>query len=235
MDVDKAVIARLKRTDKNFEILVDGDKAIQFNEENSPISIDDVLVTNNIFNDVKKGTHASEADMKKLFNTADKKEVAKIIVKEGDVQITTEHKNKIMDEKRKRIIDIIHRNAIDSKTGLPHPIQRIENAMNEAKVNISYIKSAEAQVQDVLKLLRPLIPIKFEMRELSVKIQQQHLGGAFRILKSYGKLLKENYQNDGSLLAILEIPAGIQEELVDKLNNLTHGQTIIEIIKKTGG
>lgn len=235
MDVDKAVIARLKRTDKNFEILVDGDKAIQFVEDSSSMNINDVLVTNAIFDDVKKGSHASEVDLKKLFNTIDKKEIAKIIVKEGDIQITTEHKNKIVEDKRKRIIDIIHRNAIDSKTGLPHPIQRIENAMNEAKVNISYIKSAEAQVQDVLKLLRPLIPIRFEIRELSIKIQPQHLGGAFRILKSYGKLLKENYQNDGSLLAILEIPAGIQEELVDKLNNLTHGQAMIEIIKKTGG
>ena len=232
MDVDKAVIARLKRTDKNFEILVDGDKAIQFNEENSPISIDDVLVTNNIFNDVKKGTHASEADMKKLFNTADKKEVAKIIVKEGDVQITTEHKNKIMDEKRKRIIDIIHRNAIDSKTGLPHPIQRIENAMNEAKINIQFSKSAESQVQDVLKLLRPLLPIKFEVRELSIKIQPQHLGGAFHIMKAYGKVLQEDYKNDGSLQAIVEIPAGMQEELMDKLNSLTHGSVIVDILKK---
>ncbi|MBU0930013.1 MAG: ribosome assembly factor SBDS [Nanoarchaeota archaeon] len=232
MDVDKAVIARLKKEGKNFEILVDGDSAIKFNEENSSVSIDDVLVTDDIFSDVKKGTHASEADLKNLFKTINKKDVAKIIIKDGDIQITTEHKNKIIEEKRKRIINFIHRNAIDSKTGLPHPLQRIENAMNEAKVNVTYTKSVESQVQDVIKLLRPLIPIKFEVRELSIKIQPQFIGGAFHILKSFGKLLKEDYSNDGSLIAVLEIPAGIQEELFDKLNGLTHGQVIIDIINK---
>lgn len=232
MDIGKAVIARLKREGKNFEILVDGDKAIAFNDENSKIKIDEVLVTDNVFSDVKKGEHASETDFPKLFKTSNKKEIAGIIVKEGDIQITTEHQNKIREEKRKRIVDIIHRNAIDSQTGLPHHAQRIENAMKEPKVNVNYSKSAESQVQDVLKLLRPLIPIKFEMRELSIKIQPQHLGGAFHIMKSYGKLLQEDYMNDGSLNAIVEIPAGMQEELMDKLNNLTHGQVIVDIIKK---
>ena len=232
MDIDKAVIARLKKEGKNFEILVDGDKAIAFNEENSKLSLDDVLVTNNVFSDVKKGTQASETDMQKLFKTVNKKEVAGIIVKEGDIQLTTEHQNKIREEKRKRIVDIIHRNAIDSQTGLPHPIQRIENAMNEAKINIQFSKSAESQVQDVLKLLRPLLPIKFEVRELSIKIQPQHLGGAFHIMKAYGKVLQEDYKNDGSLQAIVEIPAGMQEELMDKLNSLTHGSVIEDILKK---
>lgn len=232
MDVNKAVIARLRKEGKNFEILVDGDKAIAFNEENSPIKLEDVLVTNDIFSDVKKGTHAPENEMQKLFKTTNNKEIARIIIKEGEVQITTEHQNKIREEKRKRIIDIIHRNAIDSQTGLPHPSQRIENAMKEAKVNVNFSKSAESQVQDVLKLLRPLIPIKFEIRELSIRISPQHLGGAFHIMKSYGKLVQEDYKNDGSLQAILEIPAGMQEELIDKLNSLTHGSVIVDIIKK---
>lgn len=231
MDINKAVIARLKKEGRNFEILVDGDKAIAFNEENSKVNLDDVLVTNDIFSDVKKGEHASETDIKKLFGTQNKKEAARIIIKDGDIQITTEHQNKIREEKRKRIIDIIHRNTIDSKTGLPHPIQRIETAMKEAKVNIGYSKSAEAQVQDVIKLLRPLIPIKFETREILVRVQPQYIGGAFHILKTYGRMIKEDYGNDGSLNAVLEIPGGMQEELIDKLNSLTHGQAIVEIIR----
>ena len=232
MDIGKAVIARLRKEGKNFEILVDGDKAIAFNEENSPVKLEDVLVTNDIFSDVKKGEHASETDFQKLFKTSNKKEISRIIIKEGEIQITTEHQNKIREEKRKRIVDIIHRNAIDSQTGLRHPALRIENAMKEARININYSKSAESQVQDVLKLLRPLLPIKFEIRELSIKIQPQHLGGAFHIMKSYGKLLQEDYMNDGSLNAVVEIPAGMQEELIDKLNSLTHGEAVVDVIKK---
>ncbi|MDD5651625.1 MAG: ribosome assembly factor SBDS [Candidatus Nanoarchaeia archaeon] len=235
MDIEKSIIAHLKKKDKNFEVLVDSDKAIRYHENDPNVKLEDALVTNDIFSDVKNATRASDIDLKDIFKTTDRKEIAKIILKEGEIQLTTEHKNKLIEDKRKRIIDIIHRNAIDSKTGLPHPATRIETAMKEAKVNISYIKSAEAQVQDVIKLLRPLIPIKFETRELSVKIPSQFIGGSFRILKSYGKMLKENYENDGSLLAIIEIPAGIQEELIDQLNNVTKGQVVVDILKRTGG
>ena len=51
-------------------------------------------------------------------------------------------------------------------------------------------------------------------------------------MKAYGKVLQEDYKNDGSLQAVVEIPAGMQEELMDKLNSLTHGSVIVDILKK---
>ena len=44
-------------------------------------------------------------------------------------------------------------------------------------------------------------------------------------------MLRDEWQNDGSLKAILEIPAGLQTELFDKLNSLTHGEIESKIIK----
>ncbi len=230
MDIEKSVIARLSKNGKKFEVLVDQYKAIEF-KEGKEENINNVLTSNDIFEDVKKGTHASENDMKNIFNTDDKKEIAKTIIKKGEIQLTTEYKNKKRDEKRKRIIDIIHRNTIDSKTGLPHPIQRIENAMDEAKVNIDYFKSAEEQSQEIIKKLREIIPIKFERKEIQISIPAQFIGQTYHVLKRYGSLLSEKYSNDGSLIAVLEIPSGIQEELFDKINSSTHGQADIEIIK----
>jgi len=228
--VDEAVIARLKLQGENFEILVDCDKAIDF--KSGKCALADALVTNDIFKDVKQGERAPENEMQKIFNTDDKNKIAEKIVKEGDIQLTTEHRTRLREEKRKKIVDLIHRNAIDSKTGLPHPAQRIELAMNEAKIKIDEFKKAEEQVQDVLEKLRPIIPIKFEVWEMAIKIPAQYAAQSYRILKNYGTMKKDEWQNDGSLIAVIDLPAGMSEEFENEINKLTKGESEIKIINK---
>lgn len=229
VDVDQAVIARLRKEGQVFEILVDCDKALEF-KEGKPVSIRDVVATDDIFKDVKKGDKAPGHELKKLFSTDDPLKVSEIIVMHGEVQLTSKHRDKIREEKMRRIINIIHVNAIDSKTGLPHPPQRIENAMREAKVHIDEHKTAEEQVEEILAKLRPIIPIKFETREVAVKIPPQFTGTAFTILKRF-KLMKDEWQNDGSLIALLEMPAGIYEEFESAVNKATHGDAEIKIVR----
>lgn len=229
-NIDDAVIARLKLQGQTFEILVDCDKAIEF--KSGKCSLDEALVTNDIFKDVKQGERAPENEMKKIFNTEDQKKIAEEIIKRGEIQLTTEHRNKLREEKRKKIIEIIHKNAIDSKTGLPHPAQRIELAMNEAKVRIDEFKKAEEQVQDILEKLRPILPIKFEVWEIAIKIPAQYAAQSYRILKMYGTIKKDEWQNDGSLIAVIDLPAGMSEEFENELNKLTKGESETKIINK---
>ncbi|MBL7100621.1 MAG: ribosome assembly factor SBDS [Nanoarchaeota archaeon] len=229
-NVDEAVIARLKIQGKTFEILVDCDKAIEFKEGKCDLA--DALVTNDVFNDVKQGERAPENEMQKIFGTEDKNKISEEIIKKGEIQLTTEHRNKLREEKRKKIIEIIHKNAVDSKTGLPHPVQRIELAMDEAKVHIDEFKKAEEQIQDILEKLRPIIPIKFEIWEIAVKVPAQYAAQSYRILKTYGTLKKDEWQNDGSLVAVIDLPAGMSEEFENELNKLTKGETETKIISK---
>jgi ribosome maturation protein SDO1 len=229
VDVDKAVIARLRKEGYVFEILVDCDNALAFKKGKS-IGLGDVVATDDIFKDVKKGDKASEQTLQSIFDTSDPDKIAEIIVREGEVQLTSQHRAKEREEKKKRIINIIHRNAIDSKTGLPHPSQRIENAMAEAGVHVDEHKKAEDQVEEVLKKIRVVIPIKFERREIAVKIPAQFAGQSYTILKKH-KLIKDEWQNDGSLVAVVEIPAGVQDEFFHELNKLSHGDVETKIVK----
>ena len=229
VDVDKSVIARYKTQGKNFEILVDCENAIAF-KTGSNINLNDVLTAEEIFEDVKKGMHASEIDMKKIFNTEDKKKICEQIIRKGDVQVTAEYQRKLRDIKVKQIIDLIHRNAIDPKTGNPHPPQRIKNAVEEAKIRIDNYKTAEEQIQDIISQLKTVLPIKFETRTIMIKVSAQYAAQSYNALKQYGKLLKEEWQNDGSLVVNIELPAGLQEDLFSKLNNLTHGSIESKII-----
>lgn len=234
VDIDKAVIARLRVGNQNFEILVDCDKALEF-RHGKDVSLDDVLATDDIFKDVKKGEHAPENEIVKIFNTSDKRKVAERIVREGEVQLTAEYKNKLRDEKRKQIIELIHRNSIDPKTNLPHPAQRIENALDEARVRIDEFKKAEEQVRDIIDKIRGILPIKYETREVAIKLTAEYAGKSYSILKQYGKVIKDEWQNDGGLVVVLEIPAGLQLELIDKLNALTHGDVDFKVLGSKGG
>lgn len=229
VDVDKAVVARLEKNGKTFEILVDCDKALEFKKGKS-VSMDDILAVDEIYKDVKKGDKASEHDLKNIFKTTDFIEISKVIIGKGEVQLTREHLAKQRVEIRKQIINMIHRNAVDPKTGLPHPPQRIESAMEEAKVHVDENKSAADQVDDILKKLKIIIPIRFETKKVQVIIPAKFSGQSFHILKSYGNP-KTEWLGNGSLKASLELPGGLIDEFFSKLNGLCHGEVESKILE----
>lgn len=220
-DLDKAVIARIKKGVEEFEIFVDCDKAMAL--KNGHGDIRDALVAEYVYKDAKKGLHASEHEMEKFFETKDVLKIAEKIIKEGTIQLTKEYRNRLRDEKRKKIVELIRLNAVDSKTGFPHPVMRIENAMEEIRVNIDEFKSAEDQLNDVVERLRSVLPLKFEIKKYQIKIPGNFAGKCYGVVKRYGKLTSENWGGDGSLLVVIEIPPGMADEFFGQLNNITHG------------
>ena len=66
VSLDDAVIARLKKGEDQFEILVDPYAAAEF-IEGKEIDIVQHLAIDAIFKDAKKGTHASEESLQKYF------------------------------------------------------------------------------------------------------------------------------------------------------------------------
>lgn len=229
-NIDKAVIARLETHGAKFEVLVDCNLAVAV-KSGKEIDMKDVVAAEGIFADSKKGLKASEAQLKQIFGTDDVLEVAKQIIKKGEIQLTAEYRQNLREQKRKQIVGLIHRNAVDPQSHLPHPPQRIELAMEQAKVHIDEFKSTDQQVLDILKKLRPILPIRFEMKELSVKIPAKYAGQAQGMLRNIGKILKESWQSDGSWFGIVEIPGGLEQDFYDKLNPITHGEAEVEVSK----
>lgn len=214
-------LARLKSGGENFEVIVDPDRAIAFRQGQGDIR--DVLVYDRVFADARKGLEVSGHVMSNVFKTSDHFEVAKQIIQKGEIQLTAEYRDRLREDKKKAIVNIIHRTAIDPKTGFPHPPNRIEAAMEEAKVRIDENKKAEEQIHDIVKQLMPVLPIKFEIRQVEFHIPAQFAPKAYQVLKGFGTLQKDAWQNDGSLVAVVEVPAGMQQDLYSELNKLTHG------------
>ena len=229
MPKEKSVIAKLRKNGKDFEILINPETAAQFRQGKS-ISLNDVLVIEEIYEDAKKGKRVSEHEMAKLFETDDVLEIAKIILKEGHVPLTEDMLKKEVEQKRKQIIDFIHKNTIDPNTKRPHPPARIETALSDAKVKIDPHKSALSQTQDVLAALRQYLPLKMETREIFVRVSAKYAHKTMILLKQHAKILIEKWETDGSLNATVELPAGAQEELETQLNNLSKGEVELKII-----
>ena len=104
--IDKAVVARLKRNGKNFEILVDCEKALEFRKGKN-ISLYDILASDIIYKDNRKGERVSENDLMAVFKTTDVHEVVKIILREGEIQIKKEIRDSEREEKLRKIINLI--------------------------------------------------------------------------------------------------------------------------------
>jgi ribosome maturation protein SDO1 len=156
--------------------------------------------------------------------------VALIIVREGDIQLTTEQRKKMTELKRKQIVNKIAINAINPQTKTPHPPKRIEMAMEEAKVQVDPFKPIDLQVQDVLKALQPIIPIRFEKAVFAVKLLPDDYGRCFGDLKRMGRITKQEWSGDGSWIGLIEIPAGLQTDLFDMLNGKTRGRAETKLI-----
>jgi ribosome maturation protein SDO1 len=230
VSLDDAVIARLKKNEEHFEILVDPYGAADL-IEGKEVDILQVLAIDAIFSDARKGTHASEEKIKEIFETKNVKEVAKYIIIHGDIQLTTEQRHKMQDSKEKRVIDAIVRNAMDPQTKTPHPRQRIENAMKDAGVHIDPFKPVRDQVKTTIDAIRQYIPISMDKIRVSVKISAQFVGKAYNVVRRFGSIDREEWQSDGSWVGIIVIAAGMQNELYDKLNEATKGNVSTKILK----
>ena len=230
VSVDNAIIARLKSHGQDFEILVDCTNALAL-KEGKEIDMGDVLAAMKIFSDSKKGLEASESAMNQVFQTTEVEEVAKQIIKKGEIQLTAEYRDKLRDNKKKQIINIIHRNGVDPTTHAPHPPQRIENALSEAKFHVDEYTSVQKQVQEALKRLKPIIPIRFEVKEIAVKFPSEFGGKAYPIVSQFGKIIKDDWLSDGSWAVVVEMPGGLEEDFYDKINKLTSGNVESKVLK----
>jgi len=229
VDLGNAVVARLETKGSRFEILVDPDKALIF-KRGENIDIRDVLMGYVIFEDAHRGKKSPEEKLKATFETDDIFTIAALIIRNGEVQLTAEQRKKMVDEKKKRIVHIIARNCINPQTNLPHPPARIEAAMDEAKVSINPFRDAEEQSKEVVEALRPILPIRMETTKLAVKIPAPYSAKAYSVVERYGTISKDEWGSDGSWICVIEIPAGLRVEFIERVNDFTKGKAQVKTI-----
>jgi ribosome maturation protein SDO1 len=224
---DKVTIARLILDGDKFELLVKPDPALEY-KMGKRFDISSVLVSDEIYSDANKGSRASSEKMIKHFKSTDSIDVAKHILERGELNLTTDQRRKMVEEKKRQIVQFINRSFVDPRTHLPHPVVRIEAAMEESRLHIDPFKKVEDQVKTVVDSLRKILPLKSETLKLKVIVPPQFAAQSYSVLKSTGDLRSEDWLSDGSLQAVLEINASIRAQFLDRLGSVTKGSAQVK-------
>jgi ribosome maturation protein SDO1 len=224
---DKFMVARLILDGDKFELLVKPDPALEY-KTGKRSDISSALVSDEIYSDANKGSRASSEKMMKHFKTTDSADVAKQILARGELNLTTDQRRKMVEEKKRQIVQFINRSFVDPKTHLPHPIVRIEAAMEEVRVPIDPFKKVEDQAKTIVDALRKILPLKSETVKLTVTVPPQFAAQSYSVLKSTGNLKSEEWLADGSLKAVLDMNASIKGPFLDRLGAVTKGSAQVK-------
>lgn len=243
----KEVIAKIHSHGKEFEIIVDAEK-VHLYKEGKLSNLDELLISNSVFRGIRttkkiddlpmkpggggggQVEKVSDTELQEAFGTTDFLQIAKKILDDGEIQLTTEQRNEILDKKKKQIVTFISQQAIDPRTNNPHPPQRIENAIDQAKVKIDLFKPIDSQVKDIISEIRPILPISIEKKKILLKIPVQFAGKCKYLVSKFSTVEKEVWSGQHWMVEI-EIPAGLQEKLFSSLNSVTHGDVESKVIE----
>ena len=227
---DKTTVVRYTYSGDKFELLVKPDPAFDY-KTGKLSEISKILISEEIYTDSNKGTRATNEKLNQVFKTTDPAKIAEIIMKKGELNLTTEQRKKMTSEKRKQLVTFIAKTYVDPRSHLPHPPLRIEQALDDGRVSIDPFKNIDEQVKDIVEKLRPIITLKSENIILEISVPAQFVAQSYTVLKSTGTLKKEDWQTNGSLKAILEIPAAARPHVIDRLGSITKGTATVEVVK----
>lgn len=222
MDTSDAIRVRYQG-DKDFEILVDPDLAKEAKLEGKEHEIQRLLFVQEIFKDVGEGERASADEIEDEFNTRQIMEAAEEIFERGEMQLTTEQKKEMREEKYKQVVDMISRRAQDPKTGNPHPPQRVENALEEAGFNVNAFDDIEEKFQEAIDQIRPIIPISLEEKTVAIRIPAEEAGQAYDKIQKAANVEDEEWGNEYFMCRVT-LPAGVLSTLMDELQQITSGK-----------
>ena len=229
-ETSRFTTVRLTIGGEHYEILVNPDSALAFKQGRN-VEPSAVIAADEVYSDSRKGLRASSEKLKLHFGTDDHAKAALEILRRGELNLTQEQRKKLTDEKRRAIVAAISKNFVDPRTLLPHPPMRIEQAMQEARVAVDPFQDPNEQMKTIVESLRIILPLKSEKIRLQVKVAAQYSGQTIGVLKNYGEIIKEDWLADGTLSAIVEIPAGGQPGLLDRLGSTTRGAAQVTVVK----
>src|SRR3989338_4739065 len=99
---EDAVIARFEHSGEKFEILVDPHLAMDL-KHGKEVDFEDLMLIDTIFKDAGKGEEKAEESLKRVFVTTDVRQIAKRIIAEGTIQLTTQQRKEITERKRREV------------------------------------------------------------------------------------------------------------------------------------
>lgn len=221
-------LARLRSGKLIFETMVDLDSAMKL-KKGEQVDISEVIRDTAIYTDQKKGMKAGNPELENVFGSTELSVIVEKIVKKGEIEITQEFRDEVLENRKKQVIDFLIKNAVDARTNRPFTPEMISDSLKQSGVKIDNV-SVDKQIKNIIETLKKVIPIKIETKKIKIRVPAEHTGKIYGLIQEHKE--KEEWLGNGELEAILHIPVGLQSDFYDKLNSITHGSVITEEIKE---
>lgn len=210
-------LVRYKDGKSTFEIVCKRGKPLEYRKGN--IGIDNVVEAMNVFTDFKSGDQAGDSELISTFQTSDIPTIVKRILDDGEIQLTTEERRQFVEQKRNDIVNYIHKYFVDPRRKLPHPISRIENALDELKIRIDPSISTKRLIKDIVNKIPDVLPLRKMEVEANIKIPHKYIGQAYGVFKEGVTINREKYDTEGCNLNVSIIPGDV-DYVVKQLNSI---------------
>jgi ribosome maturation protein SDO1 len=229
---EKFQFVRYKSGKHTFEILCHPGTVLKYRD--GQLDMDKVLFADNIFKNYSTGDRAKEAELIEVFGTSNQQECIKKILDTGEYHLSTKERQELVEKKKREMINFVHKNYIDPRNRLPHPVVRIEQAFKDLKVlNVDPFKPAEKQVQDIYSKLVEKIPLRKTLVYASLQLKHQFIGAGMPVAHRYAQVSGEKYDHIGVTMD-LALPPGDYDALVNDLHKVCKGDFRLEIAASTG-
>jgi len=163
------VVVRLQKDGKRYEVACYPNKIEEWRRK-IEIDIDEVLQRLVVFTNVSKGQLANKDDLLESFGTKDQLKVCKIILDQGQLQVSEKERKQDIDKFFKDVASLIVEKCINSETKQAFPVGVIENAMRESHVSVNPHQSAKQQALKIIPILQEKSRLPIERAKMRLQL-----------------------------------------------------------------
>ena len=151
-------IVKYRKKNRKAEIACYKNKVVDWRNGNED-NIDNVIQINQIFSNAIQGTIAGEGLLKKLFGTADKTEIIKKILDEGNLQVSKKEREVLADSAFQEVVKILAKKLIHPKTRRLFSEEAIKNSLKNIRFKADFNMGSKKQAFKAMKKLEKLFNV----------------------------------------------------------------------------
>jgi len=223
----QAQIVTLKQGKKSFEVLAKSGAPAQFKE--GKISAEEALEIEQVFNDARKLTKCSDAELQAAFGTNDQLKCCEKVLEKGDFSLTAHERKKKIEEKTEEIVSEIIRNYRSTLTKSVVAREQVEIAFKDAKIKIDSEKPARSQIDDILEKLQTSLSLYRMETDYVIRFNSKY-GSALSVIKKYGQVKATTKDAADFFVVEVGIPPANYDDLMKGLSKPTSGDFEIDTV-----
>lgn len=163
-------VVRLNRNGHRFEVACYRNKIINY-RQGTETDLGEVLQTDRVFVNVTRGEFANAKLLKKAFGTyRDEMEICKLILDQGDVQVTDMERNARLENVAREISGMISERCLHPNTRRPYTSSQVRDAMRSCGYMVHPTRGAKQQFLDCVKLIRSTGVLELERAKMELAL-----------------------------------------------------------------